>query len=228
MKQTLRVIELFRSIQGESTWAGMPCAFIRLAGCNLSCSYCDTRYALEEPGREMSLDEAFGSIEALTTRLVCITGGEPLLQAATPALAGRLLASGHTVLVETNGTLDISTLPSGTVRVMDVKCPGSGECGKMMMSNLEVLGAQDEVKFVLCDRRDFDWAAGFVVDHHLLSRCHVLFSPAVGRPQSRPSVAQEDSVTPRRLAEWILESGLDLRLQLPLHKMLWPEKSRGA
>jgi len=216
MNGTLRVIELFRSIQGESTSAGLPCAFVRLAGCNLQCRYCDTRYAATERGTTMRVDEVCRKASRLATGLVCITGGEPLLQSATPELAGRLVEAGHTVLVETNGTRPISVLPHGVVRVMDVKCPGSGECGKTMPGNIEALRAVDEVKFVLCDREDFDWAVGFVREHALPGRCEVLFAPAHG------------ILAPRELARWVLECGLPVRLQLQLHKLLWPEKERGA
>ncbi len=226
MKQTLMVIELFRSIQGESTWAGLPCAFARLAGCNLRCSYCDTRYASEEPGDEMTVEHVHAVLKGMATKLVCITGGEPLLQLAAPALAGLLLDSGHTVLVETNGTLDISRLPAGAIRVMDVKCPGSGECGKALMSNLEGLGQRDEVKFVLCNRRDFDWAADFVKRHALTGCCQVLFAPVTPHPPE--GSAAPDAATPRRLAQWILDSGLGVRLQLQLHKILWPDRTRGV
>jgi 7-carboxy-7-deazaguanine synthase len=226
MKQALRVVELFRSIQGESTWAGLPCVFVRLAGCNLQCSYCDTRYASEEPGAETAVDEVCARVEGMATRLVCLTGGEPLLQEAAPAIASRLMESGHTVLVETNGTLDISRLPANTIRVMDVKCPGSGECGKTLMSNLSHLKPHDEVKFVLCDRRDFDWAADFVRRQRLTDRCHVLFACAVTHLAGTSSAP--DTATPRRLAQWVLDAGLPVRLQLQLHKILWPERTRGV
>ena len=215
-EQSLQVIEIFSSIQGETTRAGLPCAFVRLAGCNLRCAYCDTRYAVEEEGTPMGLGEVVGRIHRSGMRLACITGGEPLLQPAAVPLARELVGLGHSVLVETNGTLDITPLPAEATRVMDVKCPGSGECGRALMSNLEALRQQDEAKFVLCDRRDFDWAADFADGQGLIGRCHVLFAPAHG------------VLSGRQLADWILQSGLKVRLQLQLHKLLWPEKTRGA
>lgn len=214
--QSLRVIEVFASIQGESTRAGLPCAFVRLAGCNLRCSYCDTRYAIEEAGTVMDLGEVVERLEDAGAHMVCVTGGEPLLQPAAVPLAEELARRGHTVLVETNGTLDITPLPPQTIRVMDVKCPGSGECGQTLMSNLEALRPDDQVKFVLCDRADFDWAADFVRQRRLIGRCHVLFSPAHG------------ILPAAELAEWILASGLQVRLQVQLHKLLWPDRSRGV
>lgn len=216
MAEKLQVIEVFKSIQGETTRAGLPCAFIRLAGCNLRCAYCDTRYAVEEPGTAEEVSDAAQKLHAFHTRLVCITGGEPLLQARVVPLARRLVELGHTVLVETNGTLDISVLPPEALRIMDVKCPGSGECGSTLVSNLAALRMQDEVKFVLCDRRDFDWAVEFAARHGLTGRCRVLFAPVAGK------------LPARELAGWVLESGLQVRLQVQLHKIIWPERTRGV
>jgi len=216
MEERLRVIEMFRSIQGETTRAGLPCAFVRLAGCNLRCSYCDTRYAAEGQGRPTTVAEATRALHGLGTRLVCITGGEPLLQPSASALARGLIELGHTVLVETNGTMDTGVLPAGAVRIMDVKCPGSGHCGTTLAGNVAALRPRDEVKFVLCDRRDFDWAVQFVREQRLIGRCQVLFAPAA------------DALSGRVLADWILESGLEARLQLQIHRILWPEKTRGA
>jgi len=158
MKSRLPVIEIFKSIQGESSLAGLPCSFVRTAGCNLHCSYCDTRYAAQEEGEELPLERIADTVGSLGCRLTCITGGEPLLHAATPALCELLLGRGHTVIVETNGTQRIARLPEGVVRVMDVKCPASGECGRTLPRNLDALRAEDQVKFVICDRNDFDWA----------------------------------------------------------------------
>jgi 7-carboxy-7-deazaguanine synthase len=216
MSATLSVIEIFRSIQGETSFAGLPCGFVRLAGCNLRCSYCDTGYAWEESGEELSVEQVAEKLHQMGVELICITGGEPLLQNATPQLAENLLRLGHGVLVETNGTQDISALPKGTIRIMDVKCPGSGECGETLLANLGALTAEDEVKFVLTGRGDFEWAAHFARHHRLLDRCKVLFSPAYGL------------LTGAQLAEWILDSGLNVRLQLQLHRILWPERNRGV
>jgi len=214
---TLAVCELFRSIQGEGTRAGLPCAFVRTAGCNLRCRWCDTEYARSGPGERVPVPQLVERVAAMRTRLVCITGGEPLVQAwAVSELARALLERGHTVVVETNGTLDVSALPEGAAVVMDVKCPGSGECGKTLPGNLERLGQGDEVKFVIADRADFDWAERFVRGHGLEEGPQVLFAPAHGL------------LEPRELAGWILGSGLDVRLQLQLHRIIWPERTRGV
>ena len=216
MEQSVQVVEIFASIQGEGIRAGLPCAFVRLAGCNLQCTYCDTRYACEATGEAMSVQDAAERAAGFGHRLVCITGGEPMLQSATPDLARLLAARGLTVLVETNGAVDLAPLPAEAVRVMDVKCPGSGECGKMFARNLDALRGGDEAKFVLCDRADFEWAAEFVRRHGLVERCHVLFAPAHGQ------LAGSD------LADWIIESGLHVRLQLQLHRILWPGRDRAV
>jgi len=212
----VEVAEIFKSIQGESTWAGLPCAFIRLAGCNLRCAYCDTVYAYG-PGRRMELDEAVRQCAALSCRLVEITGGEPLLQTETPALAQRLLDMGHTVLVETNGTLPIETLPRGAIRIMDIKCPGSGMADRIRWENIERLGKRDEVKFVIGGRMDYEWSRDVLRRYDLAARCHaVLFSAVFGL------------LEPKTLAGWILEDGLPVRLQLQLHKYIWRPDERGV
>ena len=220
MAVSLAVSEIFKSIQGETSYAGLPCSFVRTAGCNLRCAYCDTAYAWDDgDAARLTVDEICRRVEPFGTRLVCITGGEPLLQPeGVAALARRLLAAGRTVLLETNGTLDLGAVPEGVVRIMDVKCPGSAEDGKTLPGNLELLGPRDEAKFVLTDRRDLDWAVAFVRERGLGGRGGpaVLFSPAHGL------------LPARELAEWILEAGLDVRLQLQLHKLLWPERERGV
>jgi 7-carboxy-7-deazaguanine synthase len=210
----LTVCEMFKSIQGESTFAGEVCAFVRLSGCNLACSYCDTSYA-REPGNATSLDDVCAWVAAQQTRLVEITGGEPLLQEDTCELARRLCEGGRTVLVETNGSLDISHLPEPCVRVVDVKCPGSGAGGSFFAPNLKVLGPRDECKFVLSGRTDFEWARDFVAQHRLSVRCTVIFSPAW-------------NVLPaNNLAAWMLEENTGARLGLQLQKYLWPGDERG-
>ncbi|MCK4376285.1 MAG: radical SAM protein [Candidatus Brocadiae bacterium] len=217
MEQALAISEIFKSIEGETSYAGLPCSFVRTMGCNLRCSYCDTGYAQSGEGIRISLEEICKEVASHGTRLVCITGGEPLMQAeGVVALAARLLASGHTVLLETNGTFDLAPVPEGVVRIMDVKCPGSGESGKTLPGNLERLTPRDEVKFVISDRADFDWAVAFVEQHGLAGGPQVLFAPAYGR------------LAARELAGWILEAGLQVRLQLQLHKLLWPERTRGV
>jgi 7-carboxy-7-deazaguanine synthase len=210
----LRVSEIFFSLQGESTFAGLPCVFVRLAGCNLDCFYCDTRYA-REGGETLSRATILNRVEEYPCRLVEITGGEPLLQAETPALVVDLADRGWEVLVETNGSLDISVLDPRVVRVMDLKCPSSGETEKMRWDNLTHLTPRDEVKFVVAGREDYLWAKG-VVEERLPAGPAVLFSPAAG------------SIPPADLAAWILEDGLAVRLQLQLQKIIWPEEERGV
>ena len=215
-KQTLPVEELFRSIQGEGTRAGLPCCFVRMAGCNLDCDYCDTRYASESWGTERELDEIVKRVVEMGPGLVCLTGGEPLIHQGVSELCRRLLDRGLTVTVETNGSRDISVLPRGAVCVMDVKCPGSGEEGSLRRENLELLDPDDEVKFVLTDRADFEWARDMVEEYRLAERYAVLFSPAYGHLEAR------------RLADWLVDWGAPVRLQLQLHRLLWPHKSRGV
>lgn len=216
MVSELLVNEIFYSIQGESTWAGLPCAFVRLSGCNLRCSYCDTRYAYEE-GRPMTADGILGVLLSYGVRLVEITGGEPLLQPGTPALAAALLDRGRQVLVETNGSLDIDVLPEACVRVMDIKCPSSGEASRMDFGNLHRLRARDEVKFVMVDRRDYDYALGMLPRILESSPCRTVhFSPVFG------------VLEPARLAEWMLDDRPEARLHLQLHKILWGGERRGV
>ncbi|MDP2899328.1 MAG: radical SAM protein [bacterium] len=212
---SLKVNEIFKSIQGESWFAGLPCVFIRLTGCNLRCTYCDTAYAYEE-GNELPVEEILERVASYNCPMVEITGGEPLLQEETPRLATALLQKARAVLVETNGTLDIDVLPKGIVRIMDVKCPDSGESGKMLWGNMDRLVKTDEVKFVLQSRRDYEWAKAIVADYQLLRRCMVLFSPAFG------------VLEPRVLAGWILEDNLSVRLNLQLHKYIWRPEERGV
>lgn len=205
----LKVNEIFKSIQGESTYAGLPCSFIRLTGCNLRCSYCDTVYAFDK-GIDMRFDELLSDMELLGCNLVEITGGEPLLQEGTGALVGELLGRGYKVLVETNGTLNIDAIPEGAARVVDIKCPDSGMSERMDWKNVERLRTTDEVKFVLSSRRDYDWAKGIIDRYNLLGKSKVLMALAFGRLEPRP------------LAHWILQDGLEVRLQLQLHRYIWP------
>lgn len=213
---TLNVSEIFRSILGESTRAGFPCTFVRLGGCNLDCAYCDTRYAREEH-TAMPFETVVEKAIALRAQdwLICVTGGEPLLQAEALELVTRLADEGLTVLLETNGSLDIGPVDPRVVRIMDVKCPGSGMQGRNRLANIELLSPRDEVKFVLTNKEDFDWAVDFVRRHLLLEKVQVLFSPA------------HTLLDGPTLARWILETGLNIRLQLQLHKILWPDASRG-
>lgn len=209
---TLQLNELFHSIQGESTLAGLPTVFVRFQGCNLGCGYCDTP-AAREPGAGTAVDavELIGLIEAQGCRHVCLTGGEPLLQReAVELLAARLAAGGHVVSLETNGSLPIAGLPQGLRRVVDLKTPGSGMEGHNLAENLDELRPGDELKCVVTGGEDFRWAAERVRDAGLADRVPVLVSPARGR------------VSAGELAGWILDSGLPLRLQLQLHRLVWP------
>jgi 7-carboxy-7-deazaguanine synthase len=211
----LQICEIFKSIQGESTFAGDIFAFVRLAGCNLQCSYCDTVYARDN-GRPCTVDAVVEKVSGLDCERVEITGGEPLLQGEIPDLARKLLLRKMKVLVETNGTQDISVLPDGVVRIVDIKCPGSGHADSFRISNLENLRVTDQCKFVLTDRIDFDWASRWVAECRLPDRCTVIFSPA------------SSSLHPRDLAEWIVQTNISVRLGLQLHKIIWGEHCRGV
>lgn len=211
---SLIVSEFFRSVQGESTFAGIPCVFVRLAGCNLSCRYCDSRYARED-GVEMDLGAILDKVSDYGIELAEITGGEPLIQSETATLAGALRDMGHVVLVETNGSLDISVLPDGVIRIMDIKCPSSGETERVLWENIWKLKPEDEVKFVLADRHDYEWARGIIMERFAHTKTKVLLSTVYGE------------LPPRHLVEWMLEDKLKARFQLQLHKYIWPRESRG-
>lgn len=219
----MQVTEIFRSIQGESTFAGLPCIFIRLTGCNLRCVWCDTAYAFYG-GKKMSAQEILAAVGEMSNRsegkpvkLVEVTGGEPLLQKEIYPLIDRLLAGGYQVLIETSGERPIRDLPSPVVRVVDVKCPGSGEGGSFLLENLEHLASHDQLKFVLADRRDYEWAREFLQEHRLQDKVEtVIFSPVFGKMEPRP------------LAEWILADGLPVRVGLQLHKFIWDPEATGV
>jgi 7-carboxy-7-deazaguanine synthase len=212
----LRINEIFFSIQGESTWAGRPCAFVRLTGCDLRCSWCDTEYAFHE-GRTMPVEEVAVQLLGYGCDLVEVTGGEPLLQAAVHPLIARLLDAGLTVLVETSGASDVSRLDTRAIKVMDLKCPGSGEAARNLWSNLEHLTPRDEVKFVIADRADYEWARGVTRRHNLSARVNaVLMSCAFGQ------------LEPALLAGWILGDRLPVRMQLQMHKHIWAPDARGV
>ncbi len=214
--ERLRVNEIFFSIQGESTRTGRPCAFIRLTGCNLRCTWCDTEYAFYE-GRTMAVEDAAAQLLEYGSELVEVTGGEPLLQPGVYPLIGRLLDAGRTVLIETSGASDVSRLDQRVIKVLDLKCPGSGESARNLWSNLEHLTARDEVKFVIADRADYEWAREVVRERALAARVNaVLMSCAFGL------------LEPVRLAEWILADRLPVRMQLQMHKHIWPPDTRGV
>jgi len=202
----LKVNEIFYSLQGESTFAGKPCIFIRLSGCNLSCSYCDTRYALDE-GYEMEVGEILAKVESYPCELVEITGGEPLCQPESIKLMDKLLAQNYNVLLETNGSIDLADVPDEVIKIVDVKLPGSGCWGSFFRDNLDFLECWDELKFVISSREDYVAAVGFLDEHDLWEH-EVLFSPVT------------DRLAPSLLAEWILKDALQVRLQLQLHKLL--------
>ncbi|OPY82303.1 MAG: 7-carboxy-7-deazaguanine synthase [Syntrophorhabdus sp. PtaU1.Bin153] len=215
MSDALKVNEIFYSIQGESTFAGLPCIFIRLTGCNLRCSYCDTTYAYEE-GREWSIPALIDHAKAYPSLLVEVTGGEPLLQAGTPELVKALLREDYKVLVETNGSLDISAIDKRAIIIMDMKCPDSGMSNKNLFTNIHHLKSRDEVKFVIASERDYLWATSKITEYRLEQICTILFSSVYGKLQ------------PSRLAEWILRDGIKARLQLQLHKYIWGPEERGV
>jgi 7-carboxy-7-deazaguanine synthase len=212
----LTVSEIYQSIQGESTHVGRPCVFVRLAACNLRCTWCDTPYAFTG-GTKMSIDQVLADVRAHECRLVELTGGEPLLQADAHALMERLIADGYEVLLETGGHMALDDVPDEVVAIVDVKCPASGEAGKMHWPNLDQLSARDEVKFVIQDRADFDYAKDVVTTQKLATRtAAVLFSPVHG------------ALAPDVLARWIIDARLPVRLQLQQHKYIWSPQARGV
>jgi len=212
----LTINEIFHSIQGESTFAGEPCVFVRLTACDLRCRWCDTPYAFHE-GRKMSIDEVIARVDAFGCPMVEITGGEPLLQPDVHPLMERLVASGKTVLLETGGHRSIAAVPEGVIRIMDIKCPGSGESAKNDWSNLLLLSARDQVKFVIADHADYEFAREILARERLAERCGtVLFSPVHGE------------LSLRDLAEWVLADRLPVRLQLQMHKYIWDPQTRGV
>jgi 7-carboxy-7-deazaguanine synthase len=212
----LTVNEIFHSIQGESTRAGDRCVFVRLTACDLRCSWCDTPYAFHE-GRKMSVDDVMSAVEAYGCPLVEITGGEPLLQEGVYDLMARLLAADHTVLLETGGHRPIDRVPPEVVKIVDVKCPGSGEADRNHWANLDRLSPHDEVKFVVLDRADYEFARDVVTRTQLPSRAAaILFSPV------------HDVLDPKTLSEWVIADRLPVRVQLQLHKLIWSPTTRGV
>ncbi|RMG55187.1 MAG: 7-carboxy-7-deazaguanine synthase QueE [Gammaproteobacteria bacterium] len=207
----LKVTEIFRSLQGESLSTGWPTVFVRLTGCPLRCRWCDTEYAFTG-GSRYSIADILAEVAALETRHVCVTGGEPLAQPACRTLLAALCEAGHEVSLETSGALDIGGLDPRVRVVMDLKAPGSGEAGRNRLDNLALLRPQDELKCVLADRADFDWAVATCQEHDLFSRCTVSFSPVQGE------------LEPAELADWILSAGIPVRFQIQLHKLLWGDR----
>ena len=216
MTPTLTVNEIYQSIQGESTWVGLPCVFVRLTFCDLRCTYCDTAYAFYK-GDKRPLSEILDAVLAFDCPLVEITGGEPLLQKNVLPLMTALCDAGKTVLIETSGAHDLSPIDPRVHRIMDLKTPSSGECARNLLSNISNLAPRDEVKFVIGSREDYEWSRGMVREHGLASRCGtVLFSPIFGK------------IEPRDIVEWILADKLPVRFQLQLHKFIWDPAAKGV
>jgi 7-carboxy-7-deazaguanine synthase len=215
-EKTLTVNEIYHSVQGESTWAGEPCVFVRLTFCDLRCNYCDTEYAFYE-GKKQTLTEIAAAVATFRCPLVEITGGEPLLQKNVLPLMALLADAGHTVLLETSGAHDISAVDPRVHRIMDLKTPGSGECERNLFSNIAHLGKRDEVKFVIGSREDYEWSKTQLERYRLDESCRaVLFSPIFGR------------IDPRDIVEWILADRLPVRFQLQMHKFIWTPTQRGV
>jgi len=229
------ITEIFKSIQGEGTRAGLPCIFVRLTGCNLRCTWCDTAYAFHG-GKKMSVEEVLARVEELVVRvpgtygtkvsvpLVEITGGEPLLQEEVYPLADALLAAGFTVMIETSGEKFVGDLPREVIKIVDVKCPDSGAANTFDLKNLEAVDQKDELKFVLSTRRDYEFAREFTKQHRLAERVkQVLFSPVFEDPAGK-----WPGLEPRTLVEWMLADGLPVRLGLQLHKFVWDPATKGV
>jgi 7-carboxy-7-deazaguanine synthase len=213
----MKIVEIFRSIQGESTYAGLPCTFIRTAGCSLRCAYCDTDYALsEDSGQEISIESILKKVQELEVNLVEITGGEPLEQPETPELCQKIIQLGYTVLLETNGSRPIETLPAAVIKIMDIKTPSSLMSDHNLWSNLEYLSQRDEIKFVIGTHKDFYWSVDVCRKHDLFGKHTILFSPLF------------DKILPQDLAQWILQDKIPVRMQLQLHKYIWSPTQRGV
>jgi 7-carboxy-7-deazaguanine synthase len=226
----MQIIEIYRSIQGESSFAGVPCIFVRLAACNLRCSWCDSEYTFNG-GKKMSAEQVEQEVLKLApTGLIEFTGGEPMLQERELLpLMERLLARGYTLLLETSGERPLEHVPSAVYKIVDVKCPGSGESGTFRMSNLAALTPADEIKFVLADRTDYEFARDFTRQHGLVEKVGaVLFSPVFLKSPSRERDTSNCQLDPRALAEWILSDGLNVRLSLQIHKFIWEPATKGV
>jgi 7-carboxy-7-deazaguanine synthase len=227
----MQITEIYKSIQGESTYAGLPCVFVRLTGCNLRCSWCDSEYTFTG-GRRMAMEEIIGEVERLSPDggLVEITGGEPMLQERELVpLMQRLLDAGYSVLLETSGERPLERVPKGVVKIVDVKCPNSGEGDTFNLENLEALQSHDEVKFVLSDRSDYEFAREFAAHHNLHRRVNaVLFSPAFGKGASGVRDSSHCLLDPRELSEWMLADQVPARLSLQIHKFIWDPAMKGV
>lgn len=211
----MKINEIFKSIQGETSYAGLPCTFIRITGCNLRCNYCDTMYAYED-GTEMTINGIAEITDTFKSKVVCITGGEPLTNKDTPSLIKGLLERNYIVLVETNGSHDIRKIPQKAIKIMDIKCPDSNMSHLMHWENINYLTKSDEIKFVLSSRKDYDWAKEVINKYQLPEVATVLLGTVFG------------TISPRSVVQWILEDNLDVRFQLQLHKYIWEPQTRGV
>ena len=227
----MQITEIYRSLQGESTYAGLPCVFVRLTGCNLRCSWCDTEYSFYG-GEKMTSEQVLAKVKSLSAAggLLEITGGEPMLQERELVpLMQHLLDSGYKVLLETSGERPLEHVPAAVVKIVDVKCPGSGEEDTFRPQNLENLTSRDEVKFVIADRRDYEFARDFTIRHGLAHTVNaVLFSPAFGKDASGARDASNCLLDPQELAEWLLEDNVPARLGLQIHKFIWDPAMKGV
>ena len=211
----IKINEIYLSVQGESTHTGLPCIFIRLTGCNLRCSWCDTAYAFHE-GKNMSIDEILQKVENFGIHLVEITGGEPLMQDNVYTLMRRLIENGYKVMLETGGSISLERVPKDVIKIMDLKCPGSGEQDKNNLDNLKLLAPHDEVKFVILDKKDYEWSRDIIKKYKINETAHILFSPVF------------DKLELKEMVKWILEDRLPVRLQTQLHKIIWDKNTIGV
>ncbi len=211
----IKINEIYLSVQGESTHTGLPCIFIRLTGCNLRCSWCDTAYAFHE-GKNMSIDEILQKVENFGIHLVEITGGEPLMQDNVYTLMRRLIENGYKVMLETGGSISLERVPKDVIKIMDLKCPGSGEQEKNNLDNLKLLAPHDEVKFVILDKKDYEWSRDIIKKYKINETAHILLSPVF------------DKLELKEMVKWILEDRLPVRLQTQLHKIIWDKNTIGV
>ena len=211
----IKINEIYLSVQGESTHTGLPCVFIRLTGCNLRCSWCDTVYAFHE-GKNMSIDEILQKVANFGIHLVEITGGEPLMQDNVYALMRRLIESGYKVMLETGGSISLERVPKDVIKIMDLKCPGSGEQEKNNLDNLKLLAPHDEVKFVILDKKDYEWSRDIIKRYKINETAHILISPVF------------DKLELKEIVKWILKDRLPVRLQTQLHKIIWDKNTIGV
>ena len=211
----IKINEIYLSVQGESTHTGLPCIFIRLTGCNLRCSWCDTAYAFHE-GKNMSIDEILQKVENFGIHLVEITGGEPLMQDNVYTLMRRLIENGYKVMLETGGSISLERVPKDVIKIMDLKCPGSGEQEKNNLDNLKLLAPHDEVKFVILDKKDYEWSRDIIKRYKINETAHILLSPVF------------DKLELKEMVKWILEDQLPVRLQTQLHKIIWDKNTIGV